>query len=189
MKTEKTIWLKCIIAAIVLIVLIPVVINELYKMNTGYITMWGAPDVLNYYGAILGSLVTVGALVITIIFTKKQIQHDDYRQIQNNKWNRIHQTLLNAIEKNNPINVFQITIDFGNGDIQRCIAELQKNIVSAYVAFDETKLYIEQSDYYRIMPIINELQSLHDELQLINNQLVNIYMDLAKQYSEEKHDR
>ena len=70
MKTEKTIWLKCIIAAIVLIVLIPVVINELYKMNTGYITMWGASDVLNYYGAILGSLVTVGALVITIIFTK-----------------------------------------------------------------------------------------------------------------------
>ena len=33
-----------ILAAIVLIFVIPIVINEIYKSNTGYVTMWKASD-------------------------------------------------------------------------------------------------------------------------------------------------
>lgn len=32
---------------------VPFVINELYKLNFGYETLWGAPDVLSFYGSFL----------------------------------------------------------------------------------------------------------------------------------------
>ena len=37
---------------LLLIVGVPILINELYKKNSGYITMREAADVLNYYGMI-----------------------------------------------------------------------------------------------------------------------------------------
>ena len=67
-----------VITAIILIVVIPIVINELYKTNSGYVTIWDAADVLNYYGTVLGACVAVGALIITIAFTKRQIQRDSF---------------------------------------------------------------------------------------------------------------
>lgn len=45
---------------------IPLLINEMYKVDNGYITLWGATDVLSFYGTILSFLGTVGlgALVL-----------------------------------------------------------------------------------------------------------------------------
>lgn len=57
MKVIKIIF--GIIAAIFLIVGIPIIINECYKANCGYITVWDGADVLGYYGAILGSIIAV----------------------------------------------------------------------------------------------------------------------------------
>lgn len=60
-----------VIAAIFLIAGIPIIINECYKVNCGYITVWDGADVLGYYGAILGSIIAVATLAITIHFYKK----------------------------------------------------------------------------------------------------------------------
>ena len=63
-----------LIAAIFLTVGIPIIINECYKVNCGYITVWDGADVLGYYGAILGSIIAVATLVITIVFTKSKFK-------------------------------------------------------------------------------------------------------------------
>ena len=45
--------IKCTIAAIILVTLtlgIAIVINESYKVGTGYITLWQPADVLAFYG-------------------------------------------------------------------------------------------------------------------------------------------
>ena len=81
MKVIKIIF--GIIAAIFLIVGIPIIINECYKANCGYITVWDGADVLGYYGDILGSIIAVATLAITIVFTKKQIQRDSFCGIGN----------------------------------------------------------------------------------------------------------
>lgn len=47
------------ILCVVLVILIPFLINESYKVGTGYITEWGANDVLSFYGSILSFLGTV----------------------------------------------------------------------------------------------------------------------------------
>ena len=74
MKKSWTKWILTAVIALLLIVGVPIIINECYKKNSGYITMWSAADVLAYYGTILGALVAVATVVVTILFTYKQIQ-------------------------------------------------------------------------------------------------------------------
>ncbi|HHX60816.1 MAG TPA: hypothetical protein GX707_08895 [Epulopiscium sp.] len=45
-------------------VAIPVIINQSYKSNSGYITLWDAADVLSYYGSFSGA---VGTIILGII--------------------------------------------------------------------------------------------------------------------------
>lgn len=52
-------WWFWIIIAIFMMFGVPVIINELYKLNKGYITIWGASDVLSFYGAVLSFIGTV----------------------------------------------------------------------------------------------------------------------------------
>lgn len=76
MKKEKPykkrwwIWLA-IFATAGMIVAIPFIINESYKVNSGYITMWGASDVLSFYGVLLSFIGTV-ALGALALFQNKQ---------------------------------------------------------------------------------------------------------------------
>ena len=79
--------------AIFFIIGIPVIINECYKANCGYITVWDAPDVLGYYGTVLGSVIAVISIIVTIVFTKKQIQRDSFLKKENEKWDRLREIL------------------------------------------------------------------------------------------------
>lgn len=61
----------CFLVAVFLIVGIPLIINECYKTNCGYTTVWNGADLLGYYGSILGAVIAVVTLVATVLFTKK----------------------------------------------------------------------------------------------------------------------
>ena len=47
------------ITGILIVLLIPIVINESYKIGKGYITIWGASDVLSFYGSFISFIGTV----------------------------------------------------------------------------------------------------------------------------------
>jgi len=66
MRKSWTKWILIAVIALALIVGVPIIINECYKTNSGYMTMWGAADALAYYGTILGALVAVATVVVTI---------------------------------------------------------------------------------------------------------------------------
>ena len=51
-----------ILVAIFLIIGVPIIINECYKANFGYSTVWNGADALGHYGAILGSVIAVVTL-------------------------------------------------------------------------------------------------------------------------------
>ena len=65
---SKKWWFGLILIIIIVFMLfgVPVLINEMYKLNRGYTTAWGANDVLSFYGAILSFIGTVvlGALAL-----------------------------------------------------------------------------------------------------------------------------
>lgn len=97
-----------------LIFIIPIFINEAYKVNKGYITVWGGADVLSFYGDILsfGGTVLLGALALwqNLKFKKE----NDLSQVRldqlNTKANDINDRLL-KIEENKQ----RPYIDFENG--------------------------------------------------------------------------
>ncbi|WP_290850167.1 hypothetical protein [Eubacterium sp. LMAG:50] len=76
-------WRKILvfIAMIVVATLIPIFINESYKRNTGYVTLWGAKEMLQFYGSVLGSIVAVYGVYITLDYNTYQNKQNYIRQI------------------------------------------------------------------------------------------------------------
>ncbi|MCW0884537.1 MULTISPECIES: hypothetical protein [Eisenbergiella] len=64
MKKKHIILLYILVLLLSLV--IPIIINESYKANTGYITLWEAKDVLLYFGSILGALGTTFIGVVAL---------------------------------------------------------------------------------------------------------------------------
>lgn len=77
MKKSQIKWVIIgLVAVIIFVIGVPIIINECYKINSGYMTMWSAADVLSYYGTILGVLVAAATIAVTIRFTQKQIRRE-----------------------------------------------------------------------------------------------------------------
>lgn len=70
----SAIFIASIICILVFVVGIPIAINESYKVKEGYITLWGAADVLAFYAVILSGLITIAVLVVTIYYNKKDTE-------------------------------------------------------------------------------------------------------------------
>ena len=87
--SRKKLILVIVLSILLFSVAIPIAINESYKHGVVYVTKWDAVDVLSYYGSLLGSVSTILALVITIIFTKKQIQRDRFLELNRTKWEKV----------------------------------------------------------------------------------------------------
>ena len=105
MKTLKIIL--SIIVAIFLIAGIPIIINECYKANCGYITVWDGSDLLGYYGSIGGAFIAVITLFITIRFTKKQLQRENFLKTESEKWERLKSVFLQTLNNINPMRILK----------------------------------------------------------------------------------
>ncbi len=72
-----------LLAVIVLGIIIggPIIINEFYRNNSGYITIWGAADVLTYYGAIIAASGAAIGVYCSIRYSHKQYREDKRRDV------------------------------------------------------------------------------------------------------------
>lgn len=74
-KTLKTI-LGIIFIVILVSIILAVVINELYKLNYGYSTIWGATDVLMYTGSIISAVCGILGVFLTVKYSMYQYRED-----------------------------------------------------------------------------------------------------------------
>ena len=178
MKNFKKI-IKIIIFFIVLFFVvfgIPMIINECYKVDSGYITMWDASAMLGYYGSILGTSITVITLVATISFTKKQIKRESYLKAENEKWYKLKSVFLEILQNINPIIVFKDVIDNGFTDPTKTINILQKYQMNCKTSTDLLNSYLNMKDYPKVKHLI-------DGITEITAELVNITSGEIEQYS------
>ena len=166
-----------VITAIILIVVIPIVINELYKTNSGYVTIWDAADVLNYYGTVLGACVAVGALIITIAFTKRQIQRDSFIKNQEEKWNRIDDLVSGSLVKIHPTRIAEIISKASSKDFGETISALHLFSFQAKTALDSLFGYISGDDYKLLESLLLTIQ---DEAE----RYCGVAMKLSSQYQK-----
>lgn len=64
-----------------LVIGVPVIINELYKIGKGYITLWSAVDVLSYYGTIVAALIGIVGVYLTVYISNKNYRDDARNRI------------------------------------------------------------------------------------------------------------
>ena len=96
-------WILMIVLVFLLFsIAIPIAINESYKHGVVYVTKWDAADVLSYYGTILSATATVIAMVMTIAFTRKQINRDSYLKNESDKWSIIESVFADALDSIRP---------------------------------------------------------------------------------------
>lgn len=98
----------CCIAILAIVIGIPLLINELYKCNVGYITMWSAADALSYYGNILNGCITTGTVTATILFTYWQIKRDRYLEKNLSTWKQVDDIITNALIDISPYKLIHI---------------------------------------------------------------------------------
>ena len=153
-KTNKMKWwmYALIILGVIILVYtltfgIPIIINELYRNNDGYITLWGAEDVLGYYGEALGFLGTV-------VFSALALWQNHRIQEANDK----HTKLLEEMErkKNEPFIFVKSSVAYGNASrLRLTIQNISDNLAeklqaSGFRIEDETgKILWQDNDIIR----------------------------------------
>ena len=180
----KKSWLKWLaiglLAVIVFVVGIPIIINECYKANSGYITMWGAADVLSYYGTVLCALVAAITIVITINFTRKQIQRENYLKNQTEKWSKIEKAFMEAASRIDPYQSIIETMDHTSADPDSSIIRLQRYQVELTCAFDQILIFTGKEDYLKFREAVSELEKIRDKLFEITQAKIEAYGKLRK---------
>ena len=167
-----------ILGAIFLIVGVPIIINECYKANSGYTTVWDGADALGYYGAILGSVIAVATLAVTIIFTKKQIQRDNFIKIETEKWSKIEKVFAAVLDDINPIRVMKDTMDNGITDPGKAMNILQKYQLTCEMAGDQLKVCVHSKDYVSVKPLVDSIISATKQFVAESQKQINQYSNL-----------
>ena len=179
MKIKNVILiLLAIIGILVLLLGIPIIINECYKANCGYITVWDGADVLGYYGTLLGSAIAVLTLVATIVFTKKQIQRDSYLRAETEKLSKLESIFLGILDSINPIETLKNVMDNGFSDPTKAINILQRYQLNCKTANDQLNAHLNMTDYPKFKVIIDSIANIAEEFVCISQGEIDLYSNL-----------
>ena len=157
MNKRKKYLILAIIVVCAFAIVGPLIINECYKSNSGYITLWSPADMLAYYGVVLGALVAIITVVVTIGFTRKQIQMENFLKQENEKWTKIEAIFANAIDKINPMHPLIETMDTGMKDPVAAITTFQKYRMMCKIALDQLNAHLCVNDYPKVKKLIDSI--------------------------------
>ena len=175
MRKPRVKWFLFVLALLAVVIGIPVIINESYKANSGYMTMWGAADALSYYGTILGALVAVATVVVTILFTYKQIQRDSFLKSENEKWAKIEEIFAMALDTINPIRPMTEAMDTGMKNPGAAITTFQKYQMACKIAPDQLIAFLNGADYPKVRTLLERANQATEEFSHICDEEIAIY--------------
>lgn len=170
---KRILFAIAVLLGIILFVFgVPIVINECYKAG-GYVTLWSAEDVLSYYGTILGATVSVVVLAATILFTRKQIRHDQFVNTQSEKWKSVEAIINQAIEAVQPLHVAQMVYaDVGYEHAGETINKLQRHIMNMKKSLDMLNCHLDSDEGNRLSALIQQILSCMEEVESLASQMV-----------------
>lgn len=177
-KIKKIIKIIAIvITTLFLVIGVPIIINECYKANCGCSTALDASAMLGYYGVILGASIAVATLVVTIKFTKKQIERESFLRAENEKWDKLKSVFLDILANINPMVTLKDVMDNGFVDPTKAITVLERYQVNCKTSTDVLNAYINIDDYPKVKHLVDAIAGISEEL-------VNISSGEVEQYSD-----
>lgn len=172
-----------LVAAILLVVLVPVGINEAYKIGEGYITVWTGPEFLSYYGSILGAVSTIFVLVCTIRYTWFQVQYEHAVRVETEKWRRLEDQINSAIVLADPIHIRSIYISSNNKETMKRCAELSQYLCTLLEMLDRIYVLLDEADEAAIHELLNKIRKVATDDVLF----VRCYNDILTQSNHESN--
>ncbi len=119
-------WIvKGTLLAIVAVIMVPILINELYQADNGYFTVWTGADVLSFYGAALGAIGTIALGMVAWGQNKRLLKIEENNFLSNNLSRLLISGLqisdFNKIACNFDLHTEQmVTSDMNNYDCSKC---------------------------------------------------------------------
>ena len=152
---KKYIWLWIVLVLIA--VLVPIVINESYKLNKGYETLWSASEMLVYMATIISAFGTVYVSCIAISQNKKAndisdrlLKLEEIRSVPSLSIIEEKTQIFEYNENSVHLKVFLKNISNGIIDI-KSVSNLKFEIISSDVA--ETLRFVKKSlDFPTLLP-------------------------------------
>lgn len=174
-------WPLCIAAVLYLIFGVPFHINECYKVG-GYITMWNAADVLNYYGIILGAIVSVCVMAATVYYNRRQLVSEAKRQAELKKWETIEKSATEVLDAIHPYNLKDLTSkSLGHSDM-----ELYGNIVMYQV--NATKA-VDKFRHIANSEKCNLLDDLTESAEYVAKRCIELQQEYLKHFKSGLEDQ
>lgn len=178
---RKILYIIAIVTICALVFGIPIIINELYKKNTGYMTLWGAKEVLSYYAVILGCL--LDALISIYIFrktiqnTKNQILYEKEVDSQKKKWEKVEQIIDDTLKLLEPYQYILVNIDISHPvEAMKEHDNLTAAIAKMETSVDWIKAYVTTEEYTLIEPLADLLLQLIDKETRLCNEFCRFCM-------------
>ena len=152
-------------------------------------TMWDAADVLAYYGTILGALVAVATVVVTILFTYKQIQRDSYLRRENEKWFDVESVFSNALNTINLMPPLIETMDIDGIEPKEAIKQIQRYQVNANICLDQILTSLDSADYRKVRTLSNSMERAREKFCQVMQNRAEIYEKLFRVNEKEDAER
>lgn len=178
MKKSLIRWSLVVILALLAVIGGLIIINECYKGDSGYITIWSAADTLSYYGTVLGALVAAATIAVTIIFTRKQLQRESFLKSETEKWSNIERIIASTLDVTNPIRPLFETMDTGMTDARAAITFYQKYQMYCKTAMDRLIALLSSADYPKVKELLERISQSAEEFIRNFDKEVAIYMML-----------
>ena len=151
--------------------------------------MWGAADALAYYGTILGALVAVATVVVTILFTYKQIQRDNFLKSESEKWAKIEEIFAMALDTINPIRPMTEAMDTSMKNPGAAITTFQKYQMACKIASDQLIAFLNGADYPKVKTLLERANQATEEFSHICDEEIAIYerlLDFSNRQTAER---
>lgn len=78
-KVTAQVIIYCLIAVIFCLacaILGPIIINSSYSQNSGDLTLWGAKEILSYYGTIVAAIIGIIGVILTVYVSNQNYRAD-----------------------------------------------------------------------------------------------------------------
>ena len=133
---------------------------------------------LDHNRTVLGSVIAVISIIVTIVFTKKQIQRDSFLKKENEKWDRLREIFLQILNDINPMRVLKDVMDNGFTNPTKAIHLLQRYQLDCKMANDLLNVHLNMSDYPKFKELIDGIATTAEYFVDVSQKEIDQYSDL-----------
>ena len=126
----------------------------------------------------MGSVIAVISIIVTIAFTKRQIQRDSFLKNENEKWDRLREIFLQILNDINPMRVLKDVMDNGFADPTKAIHLLQRYQLDCKMANDLLNVHLSMSDYPKFKELIDGIATTAEYFVDVSQKEIDQYSDL-----------